>query len=105
MIEFHKVKDVKIIVIITYYYDLFESFPLGRVLNHQLLTTYYRDIDVAVCVKEFHHAKGIKLIVIITYYSDLFECFPLGRLSFHQPKTIYCNDIHISLFIKKIHKY
>ena len=73
IMEFHQVRDINLIVIITYYCDLFKSFPFGRMLNYQLLTTYYRDIDVAVCVKEFHQAKGIKLIVIITYFSDLFE--------------------------------
>ena len=51
IIEFHQVKDIKLIVIITYQYDLFESFPLERVSFHQLLTIYYRDIVVAVSIK------------------------------------------------------
>ena len=61
IIEFHQVKDIKLIVIITYYCDLFESFPLERVSCHQLLTTYYRDIGVAVSIKEFHQVKDIIL--------------------------------------------
>ena len=59
IIEFHQVKDIKLIVIITYYCDLFESFPLERVSFHQLLTTYYRDISVALSMKEFHQVKHI----------------------------------------------
>jgi hypothetical protein len=87
--EFHQFKDIKLIVIITYYCDLFESFTLGRMSFHQLLTTYYRDIGVAASIKEFHQVKDIKLIIIITYYCDLIEFFPLGRMSFHQPLTSY----------------
>ena len=59
--EFYMVKDIKLIVIITYYCDLFESFPLERVLFHQLLRTYYRDISVAVSIKEFHQVKDMIL--------------------------------------------
>ena len=59
MIEFHQIKDIKLIVIITYYYDIFESFPLGRVLFHQLVTIYYRDIGVTVSTKEFHQVNDI----------------------------------------------
>ena len=61
IIVFHQVKDIKLIVIITYYCDLFESFPLERVSFHQLLTTYYRDIGVAVSIKDFHQVKDIIL--------------------------------------------
>ena len=50
---------------ITYYYDFFESFPLGRMSFHQLLTTYYRDNGVAVSIMEFHQAREIQLIEII----------------------------------------
>ena len=64
--EFCQVKDIKLMVIITYYCDLFESFPLGRMSFHQLLTTYYRDIDVVISIKEFCQVKDIKLIIIIT---------------------------------------
>ena len=53
IMEFHQVKEIKLIVIITYYCDLFESFPLGRVSFHQFLTIYYRDIGVAVSTKGF----------------------------------------------------
>ena len=59
IIEFHQVKDIKLIVIITYYSDLFDSFPLGSMSFHQLLTTYYRDIGVAISIKEFHSVKDI----------------------------------------------
>ena len=69
---------------------------------HQLSTTYYKDIDVAVYVKEFHHTKDIKLIVIITYSSDLFESFPLGSMSFHQLLTTYCKDIGVAVSIKEL---
>ena len=74
---------------ITYYYDFFESFPLGRMSIHQLLTTYYRDNGVSVIIIEFHHVRDIKLIVIITYYYDLFEIFPTGRMLFYQLLTTY----------------
>ena len=74
---------------ITYYYDFFESFPLGRMSFHQLLTTYYSDNGVSVSIIEFHQVKDIKLIVIITYYCDLFEIFPTGRMLFHQLLTTY----------------
>ena len=57
--EFHHAKGIKLIVIITYYSDLFDSFPLGSMLFHQLLTTYYRDIGVEVSIKEFHYVKDI----------------------------------------------
>ena len=68
----------------TYYYHFFESFPLGRMSFHQLLTIYYRDNGVAVSMMEFHEVKEIKLIVIITYYCKLFESFPFGRMAFQQ---------------------
>ena len=61
IIEFNQVKDIKLIVMITYYCDLFESFPLGRVSFHKFLTIYYRDISVAVSIKEFHQVKDIIL--------------------------------------------
>ena len=70
--------------------------------NHYIYLISYRDIDVAVCVKEFHHTKGIKLIVIITYSSDLFESFPLGSMSFHQLLTIYYKDIGVAVSIKEL---
>ena len=57
--EFHQVREIKLRVIITYYCDLFEGFPLGRVSFHQLLTIYYRDIGVAVSIKEFHWVNDI----------------------------------------------
>ena len=68
----HQVKDIKLIVIITYYSDLFESFPLGRMLFHQLLATYNKDTGVAASIKKFHNVKDIKLRVIITYYCESF---------------------------------
>ena len=102
--KFHLVKYIKFIVIITYYSELFESFPLGRMSFHQPLTSYYKDIGVALILNEFHQVKVKKLIVIISYYCDLFESFPLGRMSFHQPLTTYYKDIHISLFITKFHQ-
>ena len=61
-----------IIVIITYYYNFFESFPLGRMLFHQLLMTYYRDMGVAVTIKKLYIVQDIELIVIITYYCAFF---------------------------------
>ena len=72
-------------------------------LFHQLSTTYYRDIDVAHCIKEFHHAKGIKLIVIMINYSDLFDSFPLGNMLFHQLLTTYYRDIGVIVSIKEFH--
>ena len=71
---------------------------------HQLLTTCYRDMGVAVSIIEFHQAKDIKLIVIITYYCDLFESFPLERVSFHQLLTTYYRDISVALSIKEFHQ-
>ena len=68
IMEFYQAKEIKLIGIITYYCDLFEGFPLGRVSFHQLLTTYYRDNGVAVSIMEFHQVREIKLRVIITYY-------------------------------------
>ena len=59
IMEFHQVKDIKLIVIITYYSDLFDSVHLRSMSFHQLLTTYYRDIGVAVSIKEFHYVKDI----------------------------------------------
>ena len=61
IMEFHQVKEIKLIVIITYYCDLFESFPLGRVLFNQFFTIDYRDINVAISIKEFHQVKDIIL--------------------------------------------
>ena len=59
--EFHHSKGIKLIVIITYYFDLFDSFPLGSMLFHQLLRTHYRDIGVAVIIKKFHYVEDIIL--------------------------------------------
>ena len=59
--EFYEVKDIKLIIIISYYCDLLESFPLERVSFHHLFTTYYRGISVAVSIKEFHQVKYIIL--------------------------------------------
>ena len=89
---------------ITYYYDFFESFPLGRMSIHQLLTTYYWDNGVSVSIIEFHQVKDIKLIVIITYYCDLFQSFPLERVSFHQLLTTYYRDISVALSMKEFHQ-
>ena len=61
IMEFHQVREIKHIVIITDYCDLFESFPFGRVLFHHFLTIYYRDFSVAVSIKEFHQVKDIIL--------------------------------------------
>ena len=55
------VKFIKHTVIVTYYSDLFDSFPLRSMSFHQLLRTYYRDIGVAVSIKEFHYVKDIIL--------------------------------------------
>ena len=65
---FHQVKVIEPIVIITYNIDLFESYTLGRMLFHQLLTEYYKDIGVAIRIKEFHHIKVIKLIEIMNFF-------------------------------------
>ena len=64
IIEFHQVKDIKLIVILTYYSELFEGFPLGRMSFHQPLTSYYMDIGVAVSIKEFHQVKDIILLTL-----------------------------------------
>ena len=61
IMEFHQVREIKLIVIITYYCDLLESFPIETVSFHQLLTTYNRDIGVAISIKEFHSVKDIIL--------------------------------------------
>ena len=66
-------KNIKLIIMITFYCDLFESFTLERVSFHQLLTTYYSDNGVSVSKIEFHQVRDLKLIVIITYYCDLFQ--------------------------------
>ena len=47
--EFHLVKAITLIVIITYYCDLFKSFPL-RMSFHQFLTSYYKDISLAIII-------------------------------------------------------
>ena len=59
--EFNQAKHIKLILIIIYYCDLFESFPLERVPFHQLLTTYYKDFGVAVSIKDFYSVKDIIL--------------------------------------------
>ena len=97
IIEFHQVKDIKLIVILTYYCDLFESFPLERVSFHKFLT-YYWDIGVAVIIKEFRQVKDI-ILVIITYYYNFFDSFPLGRMSFHQLLTTYYRYLGIAVSI------
>ena len=89
---------------IAYYYDFFESFPLGRMSIHQLLTTYYRDNGVSVSIIKFHHVRDMKLIVIITYYYDLLERFPLERVLFHQLFTTYYRDISVAVSIKEFHQ-
>ena len=73
---FHQGKVIEPIVIITYNIDLFESYTLGRMLFHQLLTEYYKDIGVAIRIKEFHHFKVINLIEMITFYFYLFVKLP-----------------------------
>ena len=66
--EFHQVKAITLIVIITYYHYIFKSFCWGIIFSHQLLKTYDRNIGVAVSVKDFHLVKDTKLIVMIDYY-------------------------------------
>ena len=73
---FHQVKVIEPIVIITYNIDLFESYTLGRMLFHQLLTEYYKDICVAITINELHHIKVINLIEMITFYFYLFVKIP-----------------------------
>ena len=85
---------------ITYTHDLVKSFPLGEMSFHQCISTYYKDISVAIIIKEFHQVKNTKLIVIITYYYDIFESFPLGRMSFHQLLTIYYRGFSVAVSIK-----
>ena len=53
--------NIKLTVIIIYYSELFERFPLGRMSFHQLFASYYRDFGVAVSIKEFHSVKDIIL--------------------------------------------
>ena len=81
---------------ITYTYDLLKSFPLGKMSFHQCLSSYYKDISVAIIIKEFHQVKVIKPTVIITYNCDLFESFTLGRMSFQQLLTKYYKDIGVA---------
>ena len=76
-----------------------DILPKGKLSYY----TYYRDIDVAVCIKELQHTKGIKLIAIISYYSDLFDSFPFGSMSFHQLLTSYYRDIGVAVSIKEFH--
>ena len=82
----------------------FESFSLGRMSFHQLLTMYYSDNGVSVGIIEFHQVKDIKLIVIITYNCDLVESFPLERVLFHHLLTTYCRDILVAVSIKEFHQ-
>ena len=63
--EFYIVKDIKLIVIITYYCELIQGFSLGRMSFHQPLTSYQKDIDVALIMKEFHQVENIKDEVIL----------------------------------------
>ena len=88
---------------ITYTYDLLKSFPLGKMSFHQCLSSYYKDISVAIIIKEFHQVKVIKPTVIITYNCDLFESFTLGRMSFQQLLTEYYKDIGVAIRIKEFH--
>ena len=91
-------------MIITYYYNFFESFSLERMSFHQLLWTYYRDMGIAVSIKEFHLVNDIKLIIIINYYFELFYSFPLGMMSFHQPLISYWKDIRIAIIFMELHQ-
>ena len=50
--EFHHTKGIKLILIITYSSDLFESSPLGSMSFQWLLTTYCKDIGVGLRLKE-----------------------------------------------------
>ena len=79
----------------TYNCDLFDSFTLGRMSFHQLLTEYFKDIGVAIRIKEFHHIKVIKLIEMITYYFYLFVSLSLERISFHQLLKTYYREAFI----------
>ena len=85
------VKNINLIVIITYYYIFFSCF-LEKISFHQLLTTYYKDIGVDVRINQFHQVKDIKLIVIITYYSEVFE-----KMSFHHPLTSFYKAIGVAV--------
>ena len=82
--------------------DLFESFNLGRISFHQLLTEYHKDIGVAISIKKFHHIKVIKLIEMITYYFYLFVSLSLERISFHQLSTTYYRDMGVAVSVKEI---
>ena len=88
---------------ITYTHDLVKSFPLGKMSFHQCLSSYYKDISVAIIIKEFHQVKVVKLTVIMNYICDLFESFTLGRTSFNQLLMEYHKDIGVAISIKKFH--
>ena len=88
----------------TYNCDLFESFTLGRISFHQLLTEYHKDIGVAISIKKFHHIKVIKLIEMITYYFYLFVSLSLERISFHQLLTTYYWDNGVAVSIMEFHQ-
>ena len=88
---------------ITYTHDLVKSFPLGKMSFHQCLSSYYKDISVAIIIKKFHNIKVIKPIVIITYNCYLFESFTLGRMLFQKLLTEYYKDIGVAITIKEFH--
>ena len=83
---------------------MFESYTLGRMLFHQLLTEYYKDIGVAIRIKEFHHIKVINLIEMITFYFYLFDSFSLGRISCHQLLTTSKNDNGVAVSKMELHQ-
>ncbi len=49
-----------LIIVITYYCELYEGLSLRRLPFHQSLTSYLKDINVAVILKEFHQVEKIK---------------------------------------------
>ena len=73
--EFYIVKDIKLIVIITYYCELFQGFPLGRMSFHQPLTSYQKDIDVALIMKEFHQVENIKDEVMLASVGGVYYLY------------------------------
>ena len=73
--ELYIVKDIKLIVIITYYCESFQGFPLGRMSFHQPLTSYQKDIDVALIIKEFHNVENIKDKVMLASVGGVYYLY------------------------------
>ena len=106
MINFYQIKDIKLIEIITYYCDLFECFPLGKLSFYQPLTMYYKDIHISLFITKFHQCLFLttpKYVNASIPFKKENTYLKLGLNCHHTGLVLLCQFKCIYIFIRAFH--